>query len=1235
VVASLAVPAISLLSVGQVSALAPRAPIYIDGNGGFIPANGVTSGSGTENDPYIIENWEISAENAHGIEIRNTTAHFTIRNCYVHDGGGNYHGIYFYNVVNGKIDNVTSDNNDHGIYLEDSDNNLIENSTAISNNDDGIWLWRSDSNLVTNNLVENNRSDGIVLSYSSNNLVTNNLVQNNYEGIYLGGSDNNLLSNNPVQNNRWTGISLWDSDNNLISSNQVENNVYGIYLYYSDNNLIKNSTALSNEASGIVVTDNSDNNLIDNCTALSNEASGIVVYDYSYNNVIRSCVVENNLYCGILFSNSSNSRLRNNTLSNNKYNLDVWGDMISHFYHDIDNSNEINGRPIYYVVERENLTFDGSVMDIGYLGLISCENILAKDLNIGNSGRGILLVNTSHSMITNSVFENNMFGIFLYHSSLGNNTVSNCRVEKNEFVGINLMHSSNNRIVDSIASGNSWAGIALWNSDNNVIENCIGENVFWPFFTRHGIYLSSSDNNLIKNSTASHSIWHGIYLSSSDNNTIQNSIASHNHSKGIFLDNSDNNVIKNCTVESNSYGIYLGGSRGNTLYHNNIVNNTSQAFDDNVNTWDAGYPSGGNYWSDYTGVDENHGENQDLPGPDGIGDTPYVIPGDANRDRYPLILILRGVKVSISPSYQSGAPCTWLEYQVTVTNTGTENDSFDLAVSDNAVPSWNPTLVDNKLDNVPPGENRTTTLRVHVSENAENCTNNVLTVTAISQSDPGVSDSDSCIAHAVVVVVRGVDVSIEPSYQSGAPCTWLEYTVTVTNTGTENDDFDLSVSDNAIPSWNPVLDENVFENVPPGENRVTILRVHVSDNALPCTQDNILVTVISQADPSVSDSASCIAHAVAPVDNVPPIIENALAIPDMIALMVEDTGPLRTKLIVDARDVESGIESVTENLRPLFERMFADVEFDNEQAWRELLVDIENVPMNYDNAFGLWYFDFYSWMPLDNLWQRGLIKDNEEEREIMSERIRLGDFFIPVTVRDLAGNENIATLELAIVDTMVPLRQGWNLRSTPVVLEDSRWGAIASLGRGDSLAYDVTIRYNAEQRRWEQYAVVGSVAGWYHNSGYVGPALLEPLEAIYIHATARDQLGLIFRRALYSTGQPSRQLYAGWNLVGLARMPWEPSMPMKEALESVELTSSGLRGYVQVVSPPEYLDYIEKYHYGGWSFDNYWWEFHQDQWTYPPSAMSQMRNLGGYWVFMENPDELTGFSRVPIWYGRP
>jgi hypothetical protein len=55
-----------------------------------------------------------------------------------------------------------------------------------------------------------------------------------------------------------------------------------------------------------------------------------------------------------------------------------------------------------------------------------------------------------------------------------------------------------------------------------------------------------------------------------------------------------------------------------------------------ANSWDDDYPYGGNYWSDYTGVDVKSGPYQNETGSDGIGDTPHVI-GEDNQDNYPLM----------------------------------------------------------------------------------------------------------------------------------------------------------------------------------------------------------------------------------------------------------------------------------------------------------------------------------------------------------------------------------------------------------------------------------------------------------------------------------------------------------------------------------------------------------------------------------------------------------------------
>ena len=78
-------------------------------------------------------------------------------------------------------------------------------------------------------------------------------------------------------------------------------------------------------------------------------------------------------------------------------------------------------------------------------------------------------------------------------------------------------------------------------------------------------------------------------------------------------------------VSSNSIGIILDNASYNRLYQNNFIGNAVQGYDDNTNEWQ--YQGEGNYWSDYTGSDQNS---------DGIGDTPYRI-DPKGIDPYPAI----------------------------------------------------------------------------------------------------------------------------------------------------------------------------------------------------------------------------------------------------------------------------------------------------------------------------------------------------------------------------------------------------------------------------------------------------------------------------------------------------------------------------------------------------------------------------------------------------------------------
>jgi hypothetical protein len=112
---------------------------------------------------------------------------------------------------------------------------------------------------------------------------------------------------------------------------------------------------------------------------------------------------------------------------------------------------------------------------------------------------------------------------------------------------------------------------------------------------------------------------------------------------GIFLITTDTVVVEN-TIQNFTFGVKLWGpemasSERNVIYHNNFIDCVFpiDLWGNLVNNaWDNGYPSGGNYFSNYAGKDCYIGPSQDKPGKDAVGDTPLLL-NYGNKDNYPLM----------------------------------------------------------------------------------------------------------------------------------------------------------------------------------------------------------------------------------------------------------------------------------------------------------------------------------------------------------------------------------------------------------------------------------------------------------------------------------------------------------------------------------------------------------------------------------------------------------------------
>ncbi len=224
---------------------------------------------------------------------------------------------------------------------------------------------------------------------------------------------------------------------------------------------------------------------------------------------------------------------------------------------------------------------------------MTSNNVNISGFSVNNAtgwqgGYGFFLDRVNNVTLSHNIVMNNIYGIAL--TSSDNNTVSNNTLLLNEW-GINL-ESGNlyNKIAGNTVDSNTYYGIILW---------------------------SSSDENVVAN------------------NTVMN------NERGITLGYSDYNVIVSNYITNNSIVLELQQiSNNNTVYWNSFIDNTVQLggyqVSNSSNALDNGYPSGGNYWSDYAGADLFNGPYQNTTGSDGIGDSPYAINAN-NTDRYPLM----------------------------------------------------------------------------------------------------------------------------------------------------------------------------------------------------------------------------------------------------------------------------------------------------------------------------------------------------------------------------------------------------------------------------------------------------------------------------------------------------------------------------------------------------------------------------------------------------------------------
>jgi parallel beta-helix repeat protein len=239
-------------------------------------------------------------------------------------GGVSTDGIYLRNSDNNILANNTFISlAGRGIYFYGSSTNTFRNNTGISDSNYGIYLYAgSNANLLINNTGISTSSIGIVvqkyggaLTYH-NILINNTGTSNSSYGIWLGSVINTTLTSNTGSSNSGSGIYFSSAANyNYLNSNIATSvSGHGIFFHSCSYNNLTSNIATSVSGSGIYIYSDSDNNIFINDTGMSNSSYGVAFVTYSTypdsNTLINVSGISNFSY-GVYFGRAINQNITN------------------------------------------------------------------------------------------------------------------------------------------------------------------------------------------------------------------------------------------------------------------------------------------------------------------------------------------------------------------------------------------------------------------------------------------------------------------------------------------------------------------------------------------------------------------------------------------------------------------------------------------------------------------------------------------------------------------------------------------------------------------------------------------------------------------------------------------------------------------------------------------------------------------------------------------------------------
>ena len=228
----------------NVGDLTPHDRVVITNNSEFITQG--WNGSGTAQDPFLIENLQIACGSETGIIIRNTSAYFVIRNCRISVGPQDDSPILI------EITNSSHATIDGCFLISESKNEIVY----------GIICNEVANCRITNNEIDSEA--GILIVCGSNVTVSGNTIHGQYIGLDIVFSQEiDVIANSIVGAKQGIGYTFANRSN--IKSNSVMDCGDGLVIIASQLNIISGNCVYHNSQKGILLIDNTHNcSIIDN-----------------------------------------------------------------------------------------------------------------------------------------------------------------------------------------------------------------------------------------------------------------------------------------------------------------------------------------------------------------------------------------------------------------------------------------------------------------------------------------------------------------------------------------------------------------------------------------------------------------------------------------------------------------------------------------------------------------------------------------------------------------------------------------------------------------------------------------------------------------------------------------------------------------------------------------------------------------------------------------------------------